>query len=512
MNDSSQLQNSEIKARALRGVASTFSSHLYSLLFRLGLGVFLARRLTPDDFGLVAIVTAITGVFGILQDQGSTNVLVQSKQLDERGLASLFWFMGLVILVEVLVLAALAPAIAWFYRRPELTALTLVLLTGNVIAGMANIPLALLRRQMHFDRLARIQILSLTLSVPLVVAAAAAGWGYWALALYLLLPPFLTLIGAWASCDWSPRRFFAWASLRPLIVSGRRFLGLDLLTYGAQTADALVLGRVLAGPQFGLYQRTQSTRLLATNLTDSTLMPVLISSLSRLQDKPESFWKTYRTSVYAITALLAPCGLVLALAPGECLGYVFGAQWIPAAPVMRITAFLFLLHPLIRTTHAGLFALGRPERLYPWLILTAFLSLAGVLIGQRWGLPGVAAGVTLAQLIALPFGLGAFAAQLKTSRLTLIRPMLPLTLAALALAAVALPFARMAGPDSVAAWPRLAVALAACALLLLFIRFHLARSESGRVIVEALRSSAPPPIQTLLTRLFPACAPVSASP
>ncbi len=142
LNDSSPLSTGEIKARAVRGVSTTFTVHLLSQFFRLGLGVFLARRLTPDDYGLVAIVTAITGFCDMVRDQGLSNVLIQSRDLDETRLDTLFWFVLALILLEVAVLAALAPAVAWFYRRPELAALTLGLALGSAVSGLAGMPLA----------------------------------------------------------------------------------------------------------------------------------------------------------------------------------------------------------------------------------------------------------------------------------------------------------------------------------------------------------------------------------
>lgn len=497
-SDPSSMPAGEIRARAVRGVASSFTALLVNQIARFGLGVFLARKLLPDDFGLVAIVMAVTTTFDIFRDQGMTLALIQTRDLDEQRLHSVFWWMTGLTVLEVALLLAAAPAVAWFYQRPELGPLTLALSAGSAVSGMASIPLALLKRHMHFDRLATIQIVSLLISILPVAAAAAAGGGYWALALYMVLPSFLSLIGAWKLCGWRPRFTLSREALRPLAAEGRRFFGVDLLTYWSQLADALVLGRVLPVSLLGLYQRAQSTRLQATSLVDATLAPVSLSGLARLQDRPEAFWKAYRTSVYVMALVLAPIFLLLALAPGECLGYVFGSQWIPAAPAMRATAFLFLLHPLIRTTHGGLLALGRPDLLFRWLLTATALLAAGLLLGRPWGLPGVALGMVLSQALALPLGLFNLAAQGKTRMAALVRPILPVGGAALALGLLAFPLTRLAGPDSVAAWPRLGLALVSAALLSLFLLHHLLRSEQGRLVLETLRPALPARLQLWL--------------
>jgi PST family polysaccharide transporter len=457
------------------------------------MGVYLARRLTPEDFGLVAIVVAVTAAFDLLRDQGMTYAIIQSRDLDESRLNSAFRYMTGLTVIEVLLLAALAPAVAWFYKRPELAAITLALSAASAAAGLAALPLALLRRQMRFDRLSLIQFSSLVLTVPVAAAAVALGWGYRALVLYIVLPQFLALAGAWLACDWRPRRQAAPCSWRPIAAEGRRFLGVDLLTQGLLMADVLILGRLLALFQLGLYQRAHNTRVLVASLVDSALVPVSLSGLSRLQDRPEAFWKAYRTSVYAMSVLLAPAALLLALAPGECLGYVFGPQWIPAAPVMRMNALLLLLYPLIRTSHAGLLALGRPDLLSRWLLVALVLLVGGLFAGRPWGLPGIAAGMLLSQALALPLGLAAFAKQGQTTVSALLRTPRPILLAAAALGLAAWPFARLAGPGTEAAWPRLAAGLAAAGLLTLFTGWHAFHSETGRFMIDMIRPLIPFP-------------------
>ena len=486
------LESGEIRKRAVRGVASTFGAHLANQLLRFGFGVYLARRLRPDDFALVAIVTAATGLLDLLRDQGLPNVLIQSPDLDARRINAIFWLLLGLLALEMALLGLLAPAMALFYRRPELAGLTAALAIGSALSGLTTVPLALLKRHVRFDRLARLQIGALLAALPFTAAAAAAGWGAWALALYIVLPGLFLLPGAWFACGWRPSLRPDLSSIRALAAHGRRFLGVDLVTYWSQSADALLLGRLLSGPDLGLYQRAQGTRLQAVSLVASTMVSVTVSCLARLQDRPDLFWKTYRTGACGMSLLLAPPALMLALAPAECLVYVFGAQWLPAAPALPILAILFLLHPLIRIVHAALFSLGRPDRLFRWLLLAAVLGTIGLLAGRPWGLRGVAAGLVLGQAAALPVGLGSLARILKTRPITLLRPVLPVSLATLAVGAAAWPLTRLADPPGTTAWPRFATAGGAVVLLLTGLAAGLARSEAGRLVLATVRDTLTP--------------------
>ena len=123
--------------------------------------VVLARLLTPQDFGLIAMVTAVTGFVVMFKDMGLSMATVQRAEVNHAQISTLFWVNVVLSIGVMLVIAALAPAIAWFYNEPRLTWITLALAGAFIFGGLTVQHQALLRRNMRFGCLALIQISSM---------------------------------------------------------------------------------------------------------------------------------------------------------------------------------------------------------------------------------------------------------------------------------------------------------------------------------------------------------------
>jgi len=143
--------------------------------------VVLARLLTPADFGLIAMVTAVTGFASLFKDLGLSMATVQKAEVTHEQVSVLFWVNVAISVLIALITAALAPVIAWFYGDPRLTAVGMALSLAFVFGGLTVQHQALLRRQMRFTALAIIPIVAMVAAVMAAIISATLGAGYWAL-------------------------------------------------------------------------------------------------------------------------------------------------------------------------------------------------------------------------------------------------------------------------------------------------------------------------------------------
>src|SRR6478672_7900261 len=167
---------------ALRGGAVSVAMQYGNGTLQLGAAVILARLLTPEDFGLVAIVTVLTSFAPFLIDFGLGDATTQRSKITRGQVSSLFWLSSGSGLAIAVVVAACSPLIAWIYREPRLEAIALYTAIIFVLLGVSNQHIALLRRTMQFARIAKIQILSTLVGVGVAIFMAICGYGYWALA------------------------------------------------------------------------------------------------------------------------------------------------------------------------------------------------------------------------------------------------------------------------------------------------------------------------------------------
>src|SRR5437588_9283865 len=217
--------------------------------------MILARLLVPQDFGLVAMVTTITGFLRIFQDAGLSTATVQRQDITHAQVSNLFWVNVVVGGVTTLLVAASAPAVAWFYREPRLVSITLVLSITFVLARSAVQHIALLNRQMRFKVIAVIDIVSMFVGYLIGIGMAVSGYGYWALVGTSVTQVTIKLILTWSVSRWRPRLPSRDSQTWHLLSFGANITAGTLMYSLARGADSLLVGRFFGPAAVGLYSR-----------------------------------------------------------------------------------------------------------------------------------------------------------------------------------------------------------------------------------------------------------------
>jgi O-antigen/teichoic acid export membrane protein len=155
----------DIKRITVRGGAITSIAQVLKEILTIGSTVILARLLTPQDYGMIAMVVAVTGFVGLFKDMGLSMATVQRPEISHEQVSTLFWVNMLVSVVICLITAGVSPLISWYYKEPRLVLITVALASGFIFGGLTIQHQALLRRQMRFKSLVKIELASLVLSI-----------------------------------------------------------------------------------------------------------------------------------------------------------------------------------------------------------------------------------------------------------------------------------------------------------------------------------------------------------
>ncbi|MFM7448353.1 MAG: lipopolysaccharide biosynthesis protein, partial [Leptolyngbyaceae cyanobacterium] len=234
----------DLKTRTIRSGAITISAQALKFVISMGSTVVLARLLTPEDFGLIGMVTVIIGFVELLKDLGLAEATIQQEQINQRQISTLFWINLAISCGVALTVALLSPLIAWFYHEPRLITITLVLAITFIFSGLTVQHQALLRRQMHFAMLAKIEMAALVAGVATAQLSAFYGAAYWSL-VYMQLAFSLTyVVGIWAACSWRPG-LPGWNSeIRSMLKFGGNLTGFRCFNYLSRNFDNFIIGRV----------------------------------------------------------------------------------------------------------------------------------------------------------------------------------------------------------------------------------------------------------------------------
>lgn len=372
-----------------------------SILFALRIvgTVILARLLSPNDYGLVGMVTVVIVFAEMFKDAGLSLATVQKEEITHEQISTLFWINVLISAILGLCVLAGAPLVAWFYGKPELTAVTMALSFSFIISGLTIQHQALQRRHMRFGTLAGIQIATQIITLVVTIALAYFGWHYWALVGGMLISALAGTLLTFFFFPWIPGWVQKGTGAREMLKFGGHLTGFNFINYFARNADNILIGKFIGAEALGLYGRAYQLLMLPITMMSGPICDVAVPALSRLNEDKERLHRYYLHLLYMLSLISGPIVGIAFLASNDIVIILLGPKWSPVSDVFKYLAIGGLLQPLYNTQSWLHLAVGRADRVFIWGLIGTPIIIASFLIGLTWGINGVAFCYSMAIII-----------------------------------------------------------------------------------------------------------------
>lgn len=391
----------DLKGRAVRGGLVTIVGQGVKFGLRAAYLIALARLLLPEDFGLVGMVTALTGCFNLLKEAGLSSASVQSKNIAEDEISSLFWINLGIGFSIFLLFAVSAPAVSAFYGESRLSWITVALGSGFIFSGLGVQHNAILERRLRFVSMTTIEISALALSSFLAIGMAFSGWSYWALVAGNVSTAIFTTGGAWLATRWIPKWPSRKTRIAPLLRFGGLFTCNNLIVYLAYNVDKILLGRFWGPGPLGIYGRAYNLITLPTNQLNSAVGRVAFPTFARLQGDLKRLRMFFLKSYTLLVTLTVPITIISTAYADDIVLVLLGPKWSAAGQVLRFFAPTALAFGLINPFGWLLSSTGRVGRSLAIACLIAPLVIAGYAAGLPYGAPGVALGFSAVMILLI---------------------------------------------------------------------------------------------------------------
>ena len=391
--------------RATRGALITLGGQGVRITVQLLGVVLLARLLSPEDFGVTAMVVAIIGVAEIIRDFGLTSAAVQAPTLSEGQRTNLFWINTAIGVGLTLAVCALAPLIASFYNDPRLISVTLVLSATFAIEGFAAQFRASLNREFRFAALTGIEVGAQVVAFVAALLLAAAGFGYWAIVAQQLLQAFVQALALPAIARWWPRLPRRHQEMRSLLSFGGGLVGGQLLVYLSRNVDSMVIGRVFGATWLGYYNRAFQLMLLPLNQIIAPSTRVALPTLSRLNDDTKRYAEFV---LFGQTVLLNVVGFILGICAAqahEIIPIVLGSQWLGSIPLFQILSIAGFFQAAAIATYWIFLSKALTRRYFWYTVSTRPAMVVCIILGAFWGVKGVALAYLFTTALLWPIGI-----------------------------------------------------------------------------------------------------------
>ena len=389
----------DLKERVIRGGLAKIGTQVANLALRLGSLMILARLLEPKDFGLVAMVTAISGGLSLFKDAGLSMATVQRDSISQEQMSTLFWVNVLVGVILASLMMAVAPFIADFYHEPQLFWVALALTADFLFTGAAAQHSALLQRQMRFGTIAAIEFFCQLTSISVAIVMALNGMGYWALVGQAVTSPGLNAICTWGAAGWLPGLPKRGVGIRSMLRFGGLVTLNGLVVYIAYNVEKILLGRFWGAEALGVYGRAYQLINIPTENINSSISGIAFSALSRIQNDPIKQKRYFLKGYSFLIALTLPITIACAVFAEDVIFVVLGPKWSHSVPIFRLLAPTIVIFALINPFAWFLYATGRAGRSLKLAFVIAPLVIVAYIIGLPYGPKGVALAYSIAMAL-----------------------------------------------------------------------------------------------------------------
>jgi PST family polysaccharide transporter len=391
----------DLKQRVVRGGIARLSGQVANLALRLGFTAVMARLLHPEDFGLVAMVVAVTGIYDLFTSAGLSLATVQRASITEEQISTLFWINLIVGAVLCLMCVATAPLLVGFYHEPRLFWVTVVMGAGFLFSAAGIQHSALMQRQLRYVDLTMVELASLFVGYVFGIGLAAYGFGYWALVGATVAIPAVSSALMWISSGWVPSLPRRRSDIRSLLGYGGTITLNNLIVYLAYNFDKLLIGRFWGPSALGLYGTAYQLANVPTRNLTGAVGGIAFSALSRLQEEPIRLKGYFLKGCSLLVSVTAPVTIFSALFANDIVLVILGPKWADAAAIFRLLAPTILVFSLINPTGWLLQSTGLHRRSLWIALVIAPLVIGAYFIGLPYGPRGVAFGFSGAMILWL---------------------------------------------------------------------------------------------------------------
>lgn len=371
------------KNTTLKNFIWRFAERCGAQLVTFVVSIVLARILSPDDYGTVALVTVFTTILQVFVDSGLGVALIQKKNADDLDFSSVFYFNFVVCIVLYAGMFFAAPIIASFYNDLTLIPIIRVISLTIVISGIKGIQQSFVSRNMLFKRFFFSTLGGTIFSAILGVAMAYAGCGVWAIVAQQISNTAIDTLILWLTVKWRPKKMFSWERLKTLFSFGWKLLISSLLDTGYSNLRSLVIGKIYSPSDLAYYNQGDKLPSVVITNINTSIASVLLPTLASKQDDRKQLKNMTRRAIKTSTYIIAPLMMGLAFCAPPIVRLILTEKWVPCVPYLSIFCITYMFYPIHTANLNAINAMGRSDYFLKLEIAKKVIGMLLLLLTMR---------------------------------------------------------------------------------------------------------------------------------
>jgi PST family polysaccharide transporter len=385
-----------------RGIAWQGSVKWIVQLVTWGTTIVVARILSPQDYGLLAMGAVLLAFIALLSESGIGATIVTVRGITSEQIAQINGGAVLLGLASFTAACIAAFPVGWFYHSAALPPVIIAMSFTLVISSFRVVPGALLQRDLRFPRLAILDATQGLLQALTTVVFAMMGFRYWSLVLSALLG---AAVGSAATVLSRPYQLALprWKALRPVLPFTRNVLVARLFWYAYQNSDFIVAGKRLGSVALGAYSYAWTLASMPIDKISALVGSVTPPIFAAVQHDIPALRRYFLTVTEGLAMFTFPLTLGLALVAPELVPVVFGDRWLSMIPALQVLAAYATIRAIATIVAQVLAVTGETRFLMYMTAVGGIVLPTAFYIGSHWGTIGIATAWTIAHPLAVYF-------------------------------------------------------------------------------------------------------------
>ncbi len=388
-----------LKKQAISGVKWTGIQQIGMSVIGFVISVILARLLSPEEFGLIAMIIVFVGIGNILLNAGMGASLIRTENLTEVDFSTVFFFNLFISILLYILLFFFAPYVALFYNQPELISLMRWLNLIIIINAFTIIQRTRLTKILDFKTQTLISIPAILIGGGIGIFMAMNGWGVWSLVGFQISKALANTILLWHHLRWIPKPVFDIKKFKYHFNFGYKLSLSNLLDTIFDNIYSIVIGKFFPAVQVGYYQRAQSMQMYPVRSASTILNRVTYPLFSKIQNDNKKLKDVYKKILQINMFIMAPVMILLGVLAQPVFLFLFSEKWLPAVPYFQILIPVAILYPLHSFNLNILKVKGKSELYLLLEIIKKIIIVIAIVIGIGFGIKGLLYGSVIVAII-----------------------------------------------------------------------------------------------------------------
>lgn len=393
--------NEELKGKVVSGVFWRFLERFLAQGIGFVVSIFLARMLSVEDYGAVAIILIFVNIADVFLSSGFSIALIRKKKLEEKDLTSVFYLNLIISVVLYAIIFFTAPLVEKLFHVEGLTWLLRIIALKLPVSSLNTIQIAIVSSQLRFKMFFFATLGGTLASAVVGITMAYTGFGAWALVAQHLTNLVIDTIILFILLRWYPKWMFSKKSIKEMTPFSLRNMATDLTGTVFNYLNQFVVGIKYTAEDLGYYSKGQQLPQMINTTVSSTMNSVLFPAISKVSEDKEKVKRAVRKSVRTLSFILIPMMAGLAVVSKELVLFLYTDKWLDMVPFMQLVCISVIFDCIGAFDVTSLKAIGKAKATLILEFIKKPICLTMTIVSMFYGVLPIAIAATAYNFIAL---------------------------------------------------------------------------------------------------------------